>query len=170
MLAGVFSKHRLFRWWRKTRTESEYIENDFAPKLRINRYDDRVILELLLVNGSSVTAWVEEAKVVLTDLEVIWQTSIPTGQARREIRQNVRANETLALDLARAIYYAAGRPQGTYSCLVCIDVRYRLGEEWFNRTVDTHRVQMAGPTVLGLRRSRWYDNNVRPSDRPSLKD
>jgi hypothetical protein len=165
MLAGVFSKHRLFRWWRKTRTESEYIENDFAPKLRINRYDDRVILELLLVNGSSVTAWVEEAKVVLTDLEVIWQTSIPTGQARREIRQNVRANETLALDLARAIYYAAGRPQGTYSCLVCIDVRYRIGDKWFNKTLETYKMEMFGLNARGLRRSRWYEKRVRPSRR-----
>ena len=116
-----------------------------------------------------MTAWVEEAKIVLTDLKVIWQTSIPTSQARREIRQNVRAHETLALSLARAIYYAAGRPQGTYSCLICIDVRYRLGEEWFNRTLDTHRVEMTGPAVLGLRRSRWYDKKVRPNDCPAAK-
>ena len=167
MLGSGVSKYRLFRWWRKTRTESQLSENDFAPKLRINRENDRVTLELLLVNDASVTAWVEEAKIVLTDLKVIWQTSIPPGQARREIRQNVRAHETLALDLARAIYHAAGRPQGTYSCLICIDVRYRLGEEWFNRTLDTHKVEMAGPAVLGLCRSRWYEKKVRPSDRPA---
>jgi hypothetical protein len=167
MLGGGVSAYRLFRWWRKTRTESEHSKNDFAPKLRINRDDYGVTLELLLVNDASVTAWVEEAKVVLSDLEVIWQTSIPTGQAMREIRQNVGANETLGLSLARAIYYAAGRPQGIYSCLICVDVRYRLAEEWLNRTLDTHKVEMAGPAVLGLCRSRWYEKKVRPSDRPA---
>ena len=66
MLAGVVSKYRLFRWWWKTSTESQHGENDFAAKLRISRDDDRAELELLLVNDASVTAWVEEAKVVLT--------------------------------------------------------------------------------------------------------
>lgn len=167
MLAVRVWKDRLFRWWRKTRTESEHSGNDFAPKLRNIRDDGWVSLELLLVNHASVTVWVEEAIVVLTHLDANWQTSIPTVQARHEIRQNVRANETLGVSLARATYDAAGRPQGTYSCLICIEVRYRLGEEWFSRTLGTYEVEMAALTVLALGRSRWYEKRVRRSDRPA---
>jgi hypothetical protein len=119
------------------------------------------------VNNASVTVWVEEAIVVLTDLDATWQTSIPTGQAKHKIRQNVRANESLVLSLVGAIYDAAGRPQGTYSCLVCIDVRCRVGEEWFSKTLDTCKVEMAALEVLGLRRSRWYEKKVKVSGRPA---
>jgi hypothetical protein len=158
---------RLSRSWLKVETESEHSEIDFAPRLRIVRNNGWVSLELLLVNDASTMAWVEEAMVVLTDLDATWQTSVSTGQARHEIRQNVRANETLALSLARAIYDAAGRPQGAYSCLICVVVRYRLGDEWFEKALDACRVEMAALTVLGLRRSRWYDKKVRPKDRPA---
>src|SRR6266850_4184399 len=142
MLGDGVWKGRLFRWWRKTRNESEHIEIDFTPKLRINRDDGGVSLDLLLVNDARMTVWVEEATVVLTDLDAIWQTSIPNGQARHEIRQNVRANESLELSLAGAIYDAAGRPQGRYSCLVYIEVHYRFDDEWFSKGLDTYRVEM----------------------------
>src|ERR1700680_4709627 len=88
-------KDRLSRSWRKIKTETDHIEIDLAPKLRINRYGGGVSLDLLLVNDAGMTVWVEEAIVLLTDLDAIWQTSIPTGQARHEIRQNIRANKSL---------------------------------------------------------------------------
>ena len=166
MLDGGVWKGRLFRLWRKTRAESEYVESSFASELRINRDDGGVSLDLLLVNDASMTVWVEEATVVLTDLDANWQTSIPTGQARHEIRQNVRANESLGLSLAGAIYDAAGRPQGRYSCLVYIEVHYRFDDEWFSKGLDTHRVEMGALTVHGLHRLRWYENKARPNDHP----
>jgi len=113
-----------------------------------------------------MTVWVEEATVVLTDLDANWQTSIPTGQARREIRQNVRANESLGLSLAGAIYDAAGRPQGRYSCLVYIEVHYRFDDEWFSKGLDTFRVEMGAFTVHGFHRLRWYEKKPRPNDHP----
>ncbi len=164
MLGDGVWKHRLFRWWRKTEIKSEHIEIDFAPKLRIIWDNGWVSLELLLVNDASMTVWVEEAIVVLTDLDANWQTSIPTGHARHEIRQNVRANESFGLSLAGAIYDAAGRPQGGYSCLISIDVRCRFGEEWFNKVLDTYKVEMTGLKARALHRSRWYDKKARPGD------
>jgi hypothetical protein len=97
MLSGRISKGRLFYWWRNAKTKSEHSENDFALELRINRHYESVSLDLEIANKTEVTVWVEEAKVVLADLVVIWQTSIPTRQAIHEIHQNVRANETLGL-------------------------------------------------------------------------
>ncbi len=164
MLGAGIRKGRLFRWRRKNETESEQIEVAFAPELRIVRNDGWVSLELLLANDANVMVWVEEAIVVLTDLDANWQTSISTGQAKHEIRQNVRGNESLGLSLAGAIYDAAGRPQGKYSCLISVDVRYRVGEAWFNRTLDTYKVEMAALTVFELRRSRWYEKKIRPID------
>jgi hypothetical protein len=167
MLSDRIWKDKLFRWRRKTRTESEHIEIKFASQLRINRLDGGVSLNLLLVNDACVTVWVEEAMVVLADLDAIWQISIPIGQARHEIRQNIRANESVELSLVRAIYDAAGRPQGRYSCLIWVDVRFRVREEWLNKTLDSYKVEMTALKVLGLRRSRWYEKKARPSYRPA---
>jgi hypothetical protein len=165
---GVW-KDRLSRSWLKVKTKSEHGEIDFEPRLTIVRDNGWVSLELQLVNDASMTTWVEEARIILTDLDATWQTSIPTGHARHEIRRNVRANETLRLSLARAVYDAAGRPQGAYSCLTYVVVRYRLCDEWFDKELDACRVEMAALTVLGLRRSRWYDKKAKPGDGPASR-
>jgi hypothetical protein len=167
MLSAGAWKDRLFRWWRKMGAESEQTQIDFATKLRINRQDGVASLELILVNDANMTVWVEDAIVALTDLDASWQTSIPPGKARHEIRQNVRANESLELSLANAIYDAAGRPQGRYSCLISVDVRCRVGKESFNKTLDPYKAGMTALMVLGLRRLRWYEKRVRPRDRPA---
>ncbi len=166
MLGGGVWKGRLFRWWRKPGSESEHIEIRFAPQLKINPNDGGGSLDLVLVNDAGMTVWVEEATVVLTDLDAIWQTSIPNGQARHEIRQNVRANESLVLSLVAAIYDAAGRAEGRYSCFMGVVVRCRVGEEWFNKALDTYRVEMTGLKARSLHRLRWYEKKARPSDRP----
>jgi hypothetical protein len=74
---------KLFRWWQRKGLASEHIK--IKPTLRILRDNGWVSLDLLLVNEASMTVWVEEAKVILTDLEATWQTSIPPGQAKHEI-------------------------------------------------------------------------------------
>src|SRR5205807_2112543 len=100
-------------------------------------------LELFLVNRSNVTVWVEEAAVVLSNLEANSQTSISTGQARHKILQNISPNDSLGVSLVGSIYEGAGRPQGKYTCVIFTDVHFRVGNEWFNKTLDACRVEMA---------------------------
>jgi hypothetical protein len=76
------------------------------------------------------------------------------GQAKREIRQHLRAHESLELSFVQAIYDATGKPQGSYSCLICIDVRCRVGEQWFHKALDAFKVEMIGFKPRGLRRLR----------------
>ena len=152
---------RLLPWRQKKRAESKSAQIQFEPKLRIASQDGWTYLELQLVNRSSWTVWVEEASIVLADLEADWQTEAPTGQINHKIRQNVVPSDALSVSLARAIYDAAGRPQGTYSCLALTNVRFRVFNEWRNAQLETCRVEMAALTVVGLRRDRWYGRRLK---------
>jgi hypothetical protein len=149
----------LFRRWRAKPAPGGF-QIDFSAGLRVFPDDGWVYLELLLVNRSNVSVWVEEAAIVLSELEANWQTSVSTGQGRHEILQNIRPNDTLSVSLVGAIYEAAGKPQGTYSCTVFTDVRYRVGDEWLNKTLEGYRVEMAALTVFRLRRSWWFEKKV----------
>jgi len=148
-------------WKRKNRPESKSGQIKFDPKLLVSREKGWGCLELLLANRSSWTVWVEEATVVLADLVAICQSEVATGEARHEIHQNVGAIDSLSVSLAAAIYNAAGRPQGPYSCLVSTDVRYRVFDEWCNVKLETSRVEMAGLIAVGLRRAHWYDKKIK---------
>ena len=161
MLSDRAWKGRLFRLWHKIKSGTAQAAIKFTPKLTINRNYGWTSLELRLINNASVTVWVEEAVVVLTDLDTSWQTSIPAGQAKHEIRQHVRAHESLELSLAEAIYDAGGRPQGFYSCLISVEVWYRVGDEWFHKALDTFQVKMTGLKPRSLRCLRWYDKRIR---------
>jgi hypothetical protein len=97
----------------------------------------------------------------LTALDAIWQTGVPTGQVIHNIRQNVVPGDALSVSLAAAIYDAAGRPQGPYSCFVSTNVRYRVFDEWCTAQLETCRVEMTALTVLGLRREHWYNRKVK---------
>ena len=152
---------RFLPWRQKNKPESNSAQIKFAPQLTITRQDGWTYLELLLVNRSSWTVWVEEASVVLTDLDVNWQTRVPTGQVAHKILQNVVPGDALSVSLAAAIYDAAGRPQGPYSCLVSTNVRYRVLNEWCNAQLETCRVEMTALTVLGLRREHWYRRKIK---------
>jgi hypothetical protein len=146
---------------RKTKPAPGGVQIDFSAGLRAFPDDGWVYLELLLGNRSHASVWVEDAVVVLSELEANWQTSVSTGQARHEILQNIRPNDTLRVSLVGAIYEAAGKPQGAYSCMVFADVRYRVGDEWFSRSLEGYRVEMAALTVFRLRRSWWFEKKVR---------
>lgn len=152
---------RLLPWRQKDKLESKSGQIKFAPKLLITRAKGWVNLELLLANRSSWTVWVEEATVVLADLKAIWQSEDAAGEARHEIRQNVGANDSLSVSLAAAIYNAAGRPQGKYSCLVSTGVRYRVFDEWSDVKLETSRVEMAGLVPVRLSSARWYDKKIK---------
>jgi hypothetical protein len=152
---------RLLPWRRKNKAESISARIKFAPKLEITRENGWVYLELQLVNCSSRTVWVQEAAVVLIELDAKWPTTVSNGQARHEVLQNVGPNDTLSVSLARTIYDAAGRPQGSYSCLVSTNVRYRVIDEWRDVKLETYRIEMAALKVRGLHRARWYDKKIK---------
>jgi len=154
MMRDSFWASRLFRRWRKTKSEPSPPDSrtNFSALLRIFRQDGWVYLELLLINRSDVTIWVKEATVVLSELKANWQTTTSSGQVKHDILQNIGPDDTLRVSIARDIYDAAGRPQGNYSCLVSIKVCYRLDNEWFIQKLDTYRVEMAALTVFRLRR------------------
>jgi hypothetical protein len=152
-------------WRRKNKVESNPARIKFVPKLAIHKENGWVYLELQLVNGSCWTVWVQEAAVVLIDLDAQSQTALSNGQGRHEVLQNVGPNDILSVSLARTIYDAAGRPQGSYSCLVSVNVRYRLFDEWCDATLETYRIEMAALKVRGLQRARWCDKKVKQSNR-----
>ena len=122
----------LLPWGQKNKAESESAQIEYGPKPTITSEDIWNGLELLLVNRSSRTVWVEDVGVVLCDLDANEQAVVPTGQARHPILQNVGPSETLTVSLAREIYDAAGRPQGPFSCLVLTNVSYRAFNKWCN--------------------------------------
>lgn len=142
----------LFRRWR-TKSEPVESQTDLSALLRIFRQDGWVYLELLLINRSEFIVWVEHSTVVLSELEANWQTSIPTGQAKHPILQNIGPDDTLRVSVVGAIYDAAGRPQGKYSGLILTTVRYRVRDKWFNQNLDAYRFEMAALTVIRLRRN-----------------
>jgi hypothetical protein len=150
----------LFRRWRKTKP-LPISQTDFSASLRLIREDGWVYLELLLANRSDVAVWVEEVTVVLSELEASWQTTIATGQSNHAILAYIGSDDVLSVSLVGAIYDAAGRPQGKYSCLVFNNVRYRVGDEWINQTLDAYKVEMAALTVFRLRHRRWFGKKVR---------
>jgi hypothetical protein len=78
----------------------------------------------------------------------------------------VEPNGTLSVSLARAIYDAAGRPKGLYSCLVRTNVLYRVFNEWCNAKLETYRVEMAALGALGLRTARLYDRKIKQISGP----
>jgi hypothetical protein len=108
--------------------------------------------------------WVQEAAVVLIDLDANSQTTVSNGQDRYEVLQNVGPNDTLSVSLARTIYDAAGRPQGPYSCLVYTNIRYRVFDEWRNAKLEIYRVEMAALKVRGLQRAHRYDKKVKENN------
>ena len=152
---------RLFRRWRKPSGDPEDGQIEFWARLKDFREDGWVSPELLLENHSEVTVWVEEASITLSELEANWQTTSSTGQAIHPIRQNIAPGDTLSLSIARAIYDAAGRPQGPYSCLVLTNVRYSVFDEWRNVQLETCCIEMAALAVVNFRRARWYKTKTK---------
>jgi hypothetical protein len=108
---------RLLPWRQKNKANSKSAQIKFAPKLRMTHKDGWAYLELQLVNRSSWGVWVEEATIVLIDLDAESQTAISTGEGKLAILQNIGLKDELSVSLAGAIFDAAGRPQGPYSSL-----------------------------------------------------
>ena len=60
----------LFLYQQRKNDSFSEIQIDLRPAMRTTSFDGWQALELQLLNRSDVKVWVEEAKLVITDLEV----------------------------------------------------------------------------------------------------
>jgi len=147
-------------WW-KIVSQLEQVQSRFSANLRIIHDYGAMLLVLLIENNSNRTVWVEEAVVSLTELDADWQTSTENTQAILGVRQSIGPHEILELSPVNTIYEAAGRPQGKYSSIMHIDVRYRVDDKWCHKTLDAYKIKMGALMLLGLRHLRWYEMKLK---------
>jgi len=138
----------LFLYRQRKKDIPSEIQIDLCPAVRITDFDGWQALELQLVNRSDAKVWVEEANLVITDLEANFQTALATGQHIHKIRQPVVPDECLSMSLTGSLYDAAGRPQGPYSFQLWGTIHYRIGEKWAQANIRPHRIKMVALSVL----------------------
>jgi hypothetical protein len=141
--------HRL-PWRRKGKDETMAAQIKFQPRIEIVRRNDWASLALQLVNQSSFTVWIESASISLVDLDVQHQFTTPMGRFTHQVVQYVEPKEILTVSIANAVYDAAGRPQGPYSCLLLANARYSVFDEWCHAGATTCRVSMLAMNVIDL--------------------
>ena len=144
----------LFLFRRHKKDTFSEIQIDLRPAVRITSFDGWQALELQVFNRSDVKVWIEEAKLVITDLEANFQTALATGQHIQKISQAVVPDECLSMSLAGGLYDAAGRPQGPYSFNLWGTVHYQILEDWAQANIRPHRIEMAALSVLRVRQIR----------------
>jgi hypothetical protein len=161
--ALAYVARRIYRRVRDRTTEDAGV--DFRPSIGFTRLDGWASLALLLLNKSDSNVWTEEIEIVLSDLIANDQNSEASLHEIHKIRQTVRPTDMLPISLVETIYEAAGKPQRRYSCVMSAIVRYRVGEERFERTLQPHRLKMAGLTVVSNHRERWIKSEFKPQDK-----
>jgi hypothetical protein len=159
MPKGIWN--RLFSWRLQDHNELNPQRVEFVSKLRLNRSDGWAALELFLKNRSQASVWVEDATLILTELDTSSHIALPSGQARHQILQDIQPNDELSVSVAEAIYDAAGRPQGLYSSLVFTNIRYRALNQWCGVQLETCRIEMDALTAVDLHRVRRYDKRMK---------
>jgi hypothetical protein len=153
----------ILRYLRRGQADSPVIKINLRPAVRISSFDGWASLELHLSNRSGFTVWIEEAQLVLTDLDAHFQTALSTGQTAHKIRQAIPPHETLAMSITGSLYEAAGRPQGPYSFRVLGSVHYRIADEdWAEACICQHKIEMTALSVLSCRRLRHKSTTVEP--------
>jgi len=152
----------IFRYLRRRDADSPVIKINLRPTVHIASFDGWASLELHLVNPSGLRVWIEEAKLVLTDLDANFQTGLATGQTVHKIKQAVLPNEILSMSITGSLYDATGRPQGPYSFVVLGTVHYRIGEDWAEANIHPHRIEMTALSVIRLRRIRRKKTTAEP--------
>jgi hypothetical protein len=138
---------------------------DFRPSIGFTRLDGWASLAILLANESESSVFVEEIEIVLAELIAEDQTSDATCQNIQKIRQTVPPKDMLPFSLVQGIYEAAGRPQRKYSCVMSSSIRYRVGEEWFERAMEPYRLKMAGLTVAHNHREPWTKSKFKRQEK-----
>jgi hypothetical protein len=156
LIAIVFALfYAALRIWRKKRDAAQNdLHHGFRPLIGFSRLDGMESLSLLLENGFHRHVWAEEIEIFLADLVANNQTADPTLHRTQKILQMVAPGDTLPISLAEVIYKAAGEPQRKHSSMLSSVLRYRVGEEWFEKQLDVYRIQMMGLTASDVRRVR----------------
>ena len=154
----------LFLYRQRKKDIPSEIQIDLCPAVRITDFDGWQALELQLVNRSDAKVWVEEANLVITDLEANFQTALATGQHIHKIRQPVVPDECLSMSLTGSLYDAAGRPQGPYSFQLWGTIHYRIGEKWAQANIRPHRIKMVALSVLRVQLIRRKNTTAEAHD------
>jgi hypothetical protein len=108
---------------------------------------------------SETPVWAEEVEIFLTDLKAEAQTSEASLNQTQKIRQAIAPGDLLPISLAEIIYKAAGAPQRKHSSILSSVVRYRIGQQWIEKRLDSYRIQMNGLTASRATKER---NSVVP--------
>ena len=141
-------------WRRRNRADSADRSAGFRPRIGFTRLDGMASLSLLLAHGTKKYVWAEEIEIFLSGLSAEEQTAEPSFHEIQKIRQMVRSGDTVPISLSEVIYKAAGDPQRKYSCVMSSVLRYRVGEEQFEKKMETYRLRMLGLTASGIDRER----------------
>jgi hypothetical protein len=164
LLIGALAYLALRIWRRKRNFGTTDAGVDFRPSIGFTHLDGWASLALLLLNKSDSNVWAEEIEIVLTDLIANEQASEASCHEILKIHQNVRPLDVLPISLVGTIYKAAGKPQRRYSCILSSMVRYRVGEEWFERPMQPYKLEMVDLTVVSNRCERWTKSEFKPQD------
>jgi hypothetical protein len=155
LLAVVGLVYLVLRIWRREPdSDSWNPRKGFRPRIGFSKQDGMASVSLLLSNGSEEPVWVEEIEIHLTGLVANDQVVEPTFHELKKIRQLVPPDDMLPVSLAQAVYKAAGNPQRKYSCVLSSILRYRVGENWCEKTMANYKLQMAGLTADNIGRER----------------
>jgi hypothetical protein len=141
-------------WRRRNGLDAIDGNSGFRPQIGFTRLDGMVSLSLLLENESDTYVWVEEIEIFLGGLRAEEQATEPSFRGIQKIRQLVHSGDTLPISLCETIYKAAGNPQREHTCVMSSVLRYRIGEEQFEKTMENYRLRMIGLTVSSIRRER----------------
>ncbi|HEV7968026.1 MAG TPA: hypothetical protein VGP19_10665 [Candidatus Acidoferrales bacterium] len=155
LLSAIASGYIALRVWHHGNGRDATNKNGgFRPRIGFSRLDGMTSLSLLLANESDRFVWAEEIEVFLNGLRAEQQATEPSCHEIQKIRQTVCSGDTLPISLCEVIYKAAGYPQRRYSCVLSSVLRYRIGEEWFERSLENYKIRMIGLTVSGVHRER----------------
>src|SRR5579872_1565484 len=141
-------------WRRNVGADPNDKTSGFRPRIGFTRLDGMESLSLLLDNRSPDFVWAEEIEIILSELTADQQTAAPTCRGVQKIRQMVRDGDMLPISLAQAIYNAAGDPQRRYTCVLSSVLHYRIGDQWFEKEMETYRIRMTGLKASGIERER----------------
>lgn len=158
-------------WRRRPAADTPDRSAGFRPSIGFSHFDGMESLSLLLANKSGKDVWVEELELFLGGLSAEEQTAEPSFHEIQKIRQMVPSDDTPPISLAQVIYKAAGAPQRNYSCVLSSILRFRIGEERFEKAMENYRVRMLGLTAVGLQRERKTvppQPAPRPQETPEL--
>ena len=141
-------------WRQRNRRKASDKNSGFRPRIGFTRFDGMASLSLLLENESDTYIWTEEIEIFLSGLSAEEQAAEPSHHGIQKIRQVVHSGDMLPISLCEVVYEAAGNPQRKYTCILSSVLRYRIGEERFEKNMENYRLRMIGLTACSIHRER----------------